>query len=402
MLSQLNGLPESEELLDECVHRLQTWAVDNRGALKRCRCELMLRAQYTWNCDANPSNLSASDAFEQIVQSGPKYALEVAKKMVKARKADKSGGSRADTEAAERMRFAMELSVILKEACTPVVYQIEQLDNQNMAWERIFGSRRAKTLRNRFRAWSKYRMWLVAFAGVVWPRDITDLVNYRCMVNYRLRWCCWSRWAGSFWWSCIDYRLVALGITEKRGAWLLEFLETLRNDRFTIHIMRRFAEFLGRLGFPSRVLCWMKPHLAPLCTCSAALDKGTVATMPKMVRLVCLYLEQQLKARSFMYSCNGPKSISGDLFRTDAKCESGRVTLGGYHLTGGQWFSLSVGSREAPYLLKENGDSQWASAPSELLVALWAFGFLNASRERRSIDLWVQGGTDDRSIGSFS
>ena len=77
------------------------------------------------------------------------------------------------------------------------------------------------------------------------------------------------------------------------------------------------------------------------------------------------------------------------------------VTLGGYHLTGGQWFSLSVGPHEAPYLFQENGDSQWASAPSELLavmVALWSFGFLNDSLERRSIDLWVQGGTDNRSI----
>ena len=31
-------------------------------------------------------------------------------------------------------------------------------------------------------------------------------------------------------------------------------------------------------------------------------------------------------------------------------------------------------------------------------VALWSFGFLNDSRERRSIDLWAQGGTDNRSI----
>ena len=169
---------ESEELLDECVHRLQTWAVDNRWIFKRCRRELMLRAQYTLDFDFNSSNISASEAFEQIVQSEPKYALEVAKKMVKARKADKTGGSRADTEAAEPRRFAMELSVVLKEACMPVVYQIALLDNQNLAWERIFGSRRAKTLRNRFRAWNKYRMWLVANAGVVWPRDISDLVNY--------------------------------------------------------------------------------------------------------------------------------------------------------------------------------------------------------------------------------
>ena len=80
----------------------------------------------------------------------------------------------------------------------------------------------------------------------------------------------------------IDYKMAALGITEKRGAWLLEFLENLKRDRFTVH-MRRFAEFLGRLGFVSRVLCWMKPHLAPLYTWSAALDKGK-GRLPRCLR----------------------------------------------------------------------------------------------------------------------
>ena len=30
----------------------------------------------------------------------------------------------------------------------------------------------------------------------------------------------------------LDYRMVALGINEKRGAWLLEFLEALKRDKF--------------------------------------------------------------------------------------------------------------------------------------------------------------------------
>ena len=198
----------------------------------------------------------------------------------------------------------------------------------------------------------------------------------------------------------LDYKMVSLGVNERRGAWLLEFLASLKKDKFTVH-MRRFAEFLGRLGFVSRVLCWMKPHLAPLYTWSAALDKGTVATMPKLVRLVCLYIEQQLMAKTFMYSCKRPQVIEGDLFRTDAKCETGKVTVGGYHLGDGRWFSLSVSPSEAPYLFKANGDSQWASAPSELLavmIALQVYGFLEDSAERKQFDLLVQGGTDNRSI----
>lgn len=123
--------------------------------------------------------------------------------------------------------------------------------------------------------------------------------------------------------------------------------------------------------------------------------------MPKLVRLVCLYIEQQLMAKTFMYSCKRPCVIEGDLFRTDAKCETGKVTFGGYHLGDGRWFSLSVSPSEAPYLFKANGDSQWASAPSELLavmVALQVYGFLDESSERKHFDLVVQGGTDNRSI----
>lgn len=191
----------------------------------------------------------------------------------------------------------------------------------------------------------------------------------------------------------LDYKMVALGINEKRGAWLLEFLEALKKDKFTVH--------MRRLGFVSRVLCWMKPHLSPLYTWSAALDKGTVATMPKLVRLACIYIEQQLRPKAFMYSCKRPLVFEGDMFRTDAKCETGKVTFGGYHLKDGRWFSLSVTPEEAPYLFKAHGDSQRASSPSELLavmVALQIFGFLEELSERKNFNIVVQGGTDNRSI----
>ena len=69
------------------------------GVVKRCRHDLVSRTQYTLAILNTTVQLSASEAFEQIVQSEPRYALEVAKKVVKARKADRSGGSRAETEA---------------------------------------------------------------------------------------------------------------------------------------------------------------------------------------------------------------------------------------------------------------------------------------------------------------
>ena len=120
--------------------------------------------------------VEASDAFESMVKDDPKHALEVAKRVSKQRKT--AGTNRAELEESLRTKFALELATIISEAGLPVVYQVQQFDDPNKAWKRIFGARRGKTLRNRFRSWCKYRLWLVAYAGVLWPRSVADLVNY--------------------------------------------------------------------------------------------------------------------------------------------------------------------------------------------------------------------------------
>ncbi|CAL1141183.1 unnamed protein product [Cladocopium goreaui] len=173
----------------------------------------------------------------------------------------------------------------------------------------------------------------------------------------------------------VDYRNMEVGISGARGQWLLSFLRELRRDGYTVHV-HRFAEFLGRLGFTCRVLLWLKPHLAPLYSWASAVSKSTVATAPRLVRLVCMFLEKQFEEQKFMFSCVKP-----------------------------QWFSVRVTPRDAPYLFKENGDSEWASAPAELLavlVALRLFGYLEPKTGRTCIRLWIQSGTDNRSIDFLS
>ena len=52
--------------------------------------------------------------------------------------------------------------------------------------------------------------------------------------------------------------------------------------------------------------------------------------------------------------------------------------------------SVRVTPHDAPYLFKENGDSEWASAPAELLsvlVALQLFGYLEPKSGRTCIRL---------------
>ena len=202
----------------------------------------------------------------------------------------------------------------------------------------------------------------------------------------------------------VDYMNISVCISEARGQWLLTFLRELRRDGYTVHV-HRFAEFLGRLGFTCRVLLWLKPHLAPLYSWASAVSKSTVATAPKLVRLVCMFLEKQFEEQKFMFSCLKPQRLTNEVFRTDAKCENNLVVLAGYHFPDGKWFSVRVTPRDAPYLFKENGDSEWASAPAELLsvlVALQLFGYLEPKSGRTCIRLWVQSGTDNRSIDFLS
>ena len=120
--------------------------------------------------------VEASDAFESMVKDDPKHALEVAKRVSKQRKTAPT--NRAELERSLRTKFAMELATIISEAGLPVVYQVQQFYDPNKAWKRIFGARRGKTLRNGVRSWCKYRQWLVAYAGILWPRSVADLVNY--------------------------------------------------------------------------------------------------------------------------------------------------------------------------------------------------------------------------------
>ena len=195
----------------------------------------------------------------------------------------------------------------------------------------------------------------------------------------------------------LDYRECLIGITKKRGDWLVDFVEEMRKAGGVV-LLRRFNEFVGRLGFVARVLVWLKPFMAPLYAWSSVLDRSSVATAPRLVSLVLRFLSEQLHDCTFVHTCKRPKGNTQELFRTDAKCESGRVVLGGVHLIAGTWFSVELRPEQAPYLFKEGGDSQWASTTAELLavlVALHVFGLVGERSEHFAAPVKVSAGTDN-------
>ena len=60
----------------------------------------------------------------------------------------------------------------------PVVTLIEGSADRRQACRRVFGSRRAKTLRNRARAFKRYRTWLETVRGRSWPARVSDVTDY--------------------------------------------------------------------------------------------------------------------------------------------------------------------------------------------------------------------------------
>ena len=188
----------------------------------------------------------------------------------------------------------------------------------------------------------------------------------------------------------IRYDLQQVGITAKGGEWLVNWIKAAADAKFVVQA-RDFREFLGRLGFVAQLLVWLEPDLAPLYAWGSAVAPGTVGKLPETIVLTLLYISLHLKRGSFLLSVKRPVVFSKEAFRTDAKCEDGRVVLGGWERSGepsaARWFHVEIKPDEAPFLFREE-KSQWASTSAELLAslaALHAFGWLQVDDSRKSL-----------------
>ena len=196
----------------------------------------------------------------------------------------------------------------------------------------------------------------------------------------------------------IRYDTTEVGIVPKRGDWLVGWILKAKQNKFVVQA-RDFVEFLGRLGFVSQVLVWMKPHLSPLFAWAAVVAKGTVGKLPEAIIITLRYIQEELQSGMYMISTRRPLVFSGDQFRTDAKCADGYIVVGGWELVSRRWFAVRLLPSDVPFLFKPGGESQWASTSAELLASLFAleaFGWLKPSAHRKSLTLSIAGGTDNR------
>lgn len=202
----------------------------------------------------------------------------------------------------------------------------------------------------------------------------------------------------------IRYDKTEVGISIKRGDWIVQWISKAEQNKFVVQA-REFTEFLGRLGFISQLLTWLKPHLAPLFSWSAVTAAGTVCRLPDTVILTLLYISKEFTRETFLVSARRPVCFQGDQFRTDAKCTDTYIVLAGWELSSKRWFALKGGPADAPYLFKPGMGAQWASTSAELLatlVAMQLFGWFDTSGGRKALEVSLYGGTDNKANESLS
>ena len=177
----------------------------------------------------------------------------------------------------------------------------------------------------------------------------------------------------------LDFCKFRVGISLQRSQWLISWGEQILLNGMVL--VRHLACGLGRIGFASSVLHWIKPFMAPLYSWVAAAPGGAVLTLPRMCRITLMWVVEQLKAGRHMIDCSHPRTEAGEVFRTDAKGAADRVVLGGWRSQGGvstkeaDWFSLSISREEAPWLFRETSRGVTSSptiSAGELLATMMA------------------------------
>ena len=185
-----------------------------------------------------------------------------------------------------------------------------------------------------------------------------------------------------------DYSRFRVGLSEKRADWVIKTIDLLEQANFVMS-GRSFSELLGRLGFASQAVPWIRPLLGVLYSWDSVLSPFMAARIPSLAAASLCLVRQRFKQKLFTSACWAPRRCEQEVFRTDAKCETGRIVLGGWELLSGskeqaEWFSFEITAEEAPWLYYRGAEVQRMSTAAEMLAsyaALHAFGYLDGQMD---------------------
>ena len=153
------------------------WQSDTKSTVASARREAKRRLSETLPCDRS-AGLSLQQHYNQIASQSPLALLPALRKRKLAVDRTIDRGARATEEARLRKEYALRLAAVFQEADLPVCKILAGVSDAEEAWPRLFGTRRAKTLRNRHRSWEKFREWLIFSRERVYPKGVADVLDF--------------------------------------------------------------------------------------------------------------------------------------------------------------------------------------------------------------------------------
>ena len=198
-----------------------------------------------------------------------------------------------------------------------------------------------------------------------------------------------------------DYKLYAMGISQRRSAWIVEWVGSLRARKEVTY--REFAAGLGRLGFTALALPWEKPLLGPLYAWSAAIqsNKGAM-TIPWAIQFILDWIAQRLGSGGRLEQVRRPRGTVRTPLRiwTDAKATESDAWIGGWleespSSTECWWFSLKITEVSAPWLYFRGRNPKRVIAALELMATLIALR-LWLKRPGEAAEVCAEAFTDNR------
>ena len=172
------------------------------------------------------------------------------------------------------------------------------------------------------------------------------------------------------------YRSYSLGLSTSRAGWLISWIITvLAVGKVGT---REAAGALGRLSFAAQALFHEKALLGPLYLWVSAVLRGAseVVVLPCAIRLILGWYRVRLEGAGRVQATPSIPIDRGELFRSDAKAEGGRATIGGWECAGGvapaqaRWYFVEVTRDWAPWAFAKANDPQRVIATLELLGTL--------------------------------
>jgi hypothetical protein len=200
----------------------------------------------------------------------------------------------------------------------------------------------------------------------------------------------------------ICFKTYSVGLSPERAAWMVSWIRKILAQGWVE--TREMAMGLGRLNFAVSALIFEKPFLGILYMWTSTIissDKR-VASIPWAVRLILQWIGERLSSSNAMQRVLPATNSTEDWFRSDAKAEDGRATIGGWECIGNtpphkaRWFFVEVEQSWAPWAFSKKKDPKRVIATLELLGTLLCLMlFRDRITAGRSGTICVAGGTDN-------